>query len=1103
MQLIHITRLFITALFLFAFSWIGQGQQVTVTYDNPVSHPGEASTGSSAVSTKNATANIPACATTVTAEAWGGGGGGAGCSLLNRGGGGGGGAYVKKNNFGKGGFSASIIIGCGGARGENNADGHDGCPSSVTYNGSTITAGPGAKGIKNNTGHSNGAGGAASGGDINTKGYDGDNGSGGGSPNGGGGGHQGSNGTVGRNGYNPGGGGSGGDGLASSEPGGHGGGGKVILSFVMSRPVIVGNGNIFCAGEALALSVEEPCSSAIYKWKQNGVEVHTGATFNISSLNTSHSGNYTVEYDYTYSFPSATSVAASGQGLTTNGSTITITSTGFTVTVNPLPVLNNITSQTLRAGDHSTAINFTGSNVNAATTTWVVTAGSGIAVGMSAESGTGNIASFTATNSGTKPLSATITVTPKSPLDCIGTVKTFTITVNPEQGSVIWTPEANNSEEKNNWHYQANWTPAVVPSLRFDVYIPGDRDSYPVLEAGNGGECKNIYFMQGAELGRPDLLTYEKAYVQYNFGLKQSEQQKDNNEDLVLESNNTTDRMHFSAAVSADPLARERWYMLSSPLRGVVTGDLGFGGFPLTFLMKFGPVFKDRQYEVGQWTTPYNSMTEYVSTNYTGQYIPTGGFAFYIYGWGNTSGNGNDGCYETCAFNNPSMNDLIYLPSTRNGEYYGLNETNGILELPFFADSTALYAHRTQVYNNPTSNTSTFFYINDGKRESANFNKLLGTSESVPREGHNGNYRFAPEYDSNGNGDWIFQNPINHPGTGLGGDDEFLVGNPYMSSIDMVKFLNDNTATIEPQFRIWNGTSFISYSISGGKIVPTYPPDNAINPGYVAPLQGFFLKTKTGYNGAGTVAKFDVTKISTTRPINNPSNLRSAAETKEENILRIKSDNGLAESYTLIGYREGASNAFVHGEDVQKLFSPLNSVPEIYSLAGETPIDINFINNGAIIPLGIKTERKGEIRLTFTGMDNYSKASKIELFDALENRTVDLTGKSSYTYTFYHPETGIQNGRFSLRVTASVTGLDNISNADDLNVYGDSKGIYVLSATSDPVQQITVYDFQGRKLYESNKNAVYYPLQGSLGHSHLIVKVTTENTTKIVKLGIK
>ena len=47
-----------------------------------------------------------------------------------------------------------------------------------------------------------------------------------------------------------------------------------------------------------------------------------------------------------------------------------------------------------------------------------------------AANGTGNIASFTAANSGNSPVTATITVTPSFE-GCAGTPQSFTITVNP------------------------------------------------------------------------------------------------------------------------------------------------------------------------------------------------------------------------------------------------------------------------------------------------------------------------------------------------------------------------------------------------------------------------------------------------------------------------------------------------------------------------------------------------------------------------------------------------------------------------------------------------------------------------------------------------
>ena len=651
--------------------------------------------------------------------------------------------------------------------------------------------------------------------------------------------------------------------------------------------------------------------------------------------------------------------------------------------------------------------------------------------------------------------------------------------------SIVWT----GAVLDNDWHNQDNWTPTIVPSACSDVYIPGNLDYYPLLNdadhnTGKIAECRNIYFIFGSELGRPDLLTYEKAFVQYNFDLKDAnnKQQKDPDKNLVINSNSTTDRLKFSAAVSATPMERERWYMLSAPLKEIVTGDFGFGGFPLTFLKKFGPIDKDNvNYPVGTWTTPYNSMDELVANNVTD------GFAYFMYGLG--YGTSDLGCDESGVFG--QLNELDFMPFRGGGnKHYGLKETNGILELPSFADSTKLYAHRTQLYNG--IDKSTFFYINGN---SGNIITPAQSPDLVDRS--ESNYRFAPEIYDPSLSKWVFQPKITNSINELAGDgNEYLAGNPYMSSLDMLEFFRYgyNNYNLYNSFRIWNGEDFISceINISSGDITSASPADMR----YVSPLQGFLLKTK--YGG---FFEFEVKTMSTVRPTGSAFNLRSNQETVEENLLRIKSENGEATSYAVIRCREGASNGYNDDEDVQKLFSPLGYVPSIYSLAGETPVDINFINDRGdiIVPLGIKTDRTGEISLTFTGMDNYLKATKIELIDALENRIVDLTGKSSYTYIFDHKEKGIKNGRFSLKISSSLTHIPDVKNSNNLEVYGDSKGIYIVS--SEPVQKLEVFDFVGRKLYENNSNARYYPLPDNLSKSPVIVKVVANNITKTVKVN--
>jgi gliding motility-associated-like protein len=156
--------------------------------------------------------------------------------------------------------------------------------------------------------------------------------------------------------------------------------------------------------------------------------------------------NFTGTAGSTYAWTNintATGLGANGTGnipsftatnTTTNtiSSTVTVTPTlgtcpgtpvTFTITVAVTPTVTAPTSQTICAGASTTAIAFTGT---ATTYNWT---NSNIAIGLGSN-GTGNIASFVGTNTGTTPISGTITVTPVSGT-CSGTAQTFTITINP------------------------------------------------------------------------------------------------------------------------------------------------------------------------------------------------------------------------------------------------------------------------------------------------------------------------------------------------------------------------------------------------------------------------------------------------------------------------------------------------------------------------------------------------------------------------------------------------------------------------------------------------------------------------------------------------
>ena len=96
-----------------------------------------------------------------------------------------------------------------------------------------------------------------------------------------------------------------------------------------------------------------------------------------------------------------------------------------TLTVAPTPTVAAVNSQTVCNQSATAAINFTGT-ITATIFNWT---NSTTSIGL-ATSGSGSIPTFTALNSGTTPVTATVTVTPEIN-GCNGVPQNFTITVNP------------------------------------------------------------------------------------------------------------------------------------------------------------------------------------------------------------------------------------------------------------------------------------------------------------------------------------------------------------------------------------------------------------------------------------------------------------------------------------------------------------------------------------------------------------------------------------------------------------------------------------------------------------------------------------------------
>ena len=161
-----------------------------------------------------------------------------------------------------------------------------------------------------------------------------------------------------------------------------------------------------------AISFSSSISGTTFPWtnNNNSIGLASSGTGDIAAFTATNSG----------SSPVLATLAVTPAANNCNGSTQT-----FTITINPTPDVIVPSNQSVCNNANTASITFS-SSVSGTTFPWT---NNNSSIGL-ASSGTGDIAAFTATNSGSSPVLATLAVTPAAN-NCNGSTQTLTITINP------------------------------------------------------------------------------------------------------------------------------------------------------------------------------------------------------------------------------------------------------------------------------------------------------------------------------------------------------------------------------------------------------------------------------------------------------------------------------------------------------------------------------------------------------------------------------------------------------------------------------------------------------------------------------------------------
>lgn len=305
----------------------------------------------------------------------------------------------------------------------------------------------------------------------------------------------------------------------------------------------------------------------------------------------------------------------------------------------------------------------------------------------------------------------------------------------------------------------------------------------------------------------------------------------------------------------------------------------------------------------------------------------------------------------------------------------------------------------------------------------------------------------------------------------------YLVGNPYMAHINATKFFEQNPGLLKKYWLVDEDGQKVA--VGSEEIMTSTDVDATI-----APLQSFFVEKDPNATEQTTVTFTTSMQILGT-DVND--NLRSS----DVLYLTATTPDG-KQSRAALAYNLAADKDYEANEDAELfLDSNLSDVPMVYTVAGTMAASINQTSELYNIPVGVYSQgAKGEnVSLSFSGLNGFSYAT---LYDAETGTDTPLHEGSSFSVP------ANTNGRYFLR--AGVPTANEAVQENAIRIY--SVGGQLVIASTDPLQQVYIYDFAGR-LVDSETRLHTTRYTTDLPAGNYMVKARSVSGEKIEKFKLR
>ena len=286
------------------------------------------------------------------------------------------------------------------------------------------------------------------------------------------------------------------------------------------------------------------------------------------------------------------------------------------------------------------------------------------------------------------------------------------------------------------------------------------------------------------------------------------------------------------------------------------------------------------------------------------------------------------------------------------------------------------------------------------------------------------------------------------------GNNYYLVGNPYMATLSMYKFLKANPS-LQSSFYVYENGALKLYD-KLDMSTTTYESKNDVK---ISPMQSFFVRLKDGQSAS----QLNFTSAMTVdREVFGGVKTALDEGQGEDNItltLTAASASGYR-SRSRIVLDASASEDYDDAEDAQLLYdAQLKEVPVVYTVAGDEAVALNTLPNVDWLPLGVVGASSVELKIE--GVNRLS--SPLYLYDAATRKYQEIKDGEEIKV---QPN---EHGRYFLTQTRSTAGMEDVKvkekSMKNVKIYSPVWGVMIISKPRDASSnKVEGYTLDGRKV---------------------------------------